>query len=105
MISAAKGETNFPYKLSLTETQVSRLHKALGTIHQLIQNYPKLDCLRWYSYEKFLDQVLLSPDETIKKLGESFLKNKGGLIFSLDKGINRTNKFKKIIAGPELKKL
>ena len=77
----------------------------MGTIHQLIQNYPKLDCLRWYSYEKFLDQVLLSPDETIKKLGESFLKNKGGLIFSLDKGINRTNRFKKIIAGPELKKL
>ena len=50
-------------------------------------------------------QLWESPDETIKKLGESFLKNKGGLIFSLDKGINRTNKFKKIIAGPELKKL
>ena len=32
-------------------------------------------------------------------------KNKDGLISRLDRGINKTNKIKEVIAGPEIKKI
>ena len=39
VIDNSNDQTNFPHKLLLSVTQVSRLHKAF---HQLTQNYQKL---------------------------------------------------------------
>ena len=37
-------ENNFPYKLLLTNRQISRLCKALQIILQLTKNYQKVNC-------------------------------------------------------------
>ena len=39
-------ETNFPYKLLLTNRQVENLCKAFAKNHQLILIYQKFNCLR-----------------------------------------------------------
>ena len=46
VIADSSDETNFPHKLLLTGTQVSRLHKVLEIIHQSTYNYLKLCYLR-----------------------------------------------------------
>ena len=47
MIGDYNDETNFPYKLLLTNIQVTNLSKALQIIHQLILNYQQLSYLIW----------------------------------------------------------
>ena len=42
-------ESNFSYKLLLTNRQVANLRKALKIINQLISSYQKLNYLKWYN--------------------------------------------------------
>ena len=44
MIGDSNDETNFPFKLLLTDKQVSNIRRNLQIIHQLILNYQKLNC-------------------------------------------------------------
>ena len=46
IVGNSNDENNFWHKLLLTNTQVSKLRKALQTVHQLIQNYQKLKCIK-----------------------------------------------------------
>ena len=46
IVGNSNDENNFRHKLLLTNTQVSKLRKALQTVHQLIQNYQKLKCIK-----------------------------------------------------------
>ena len=43
MIGDSNDETNFPFKLLLTDKQVSNIRRNLQIIHQLILNYQKLN--------------------------------------------------------------
>ena len=54
VVGDSKDETNYPPKLLLTNTQVSRLYKACAIIHQLIENYQKLNGLRLCNQEDFM---------------------------------------------------
>ena len=49
MIGDSNDETNFPFKLLLTDKQVSNIRRNLQIIHQLILNYQKLNCQKWYN--------------------------------------------------------
>ena len=49
VVRDSNDETNFPHKLSLTDTQVSKISKLLQMVYQLIYNFQKLSCLGWYS--------------------------------------------------------
>ena len=54
VIGNSNDETNFPYKLLLTDTQVKKTRNALQMAHQLILNFQKLNCLRSYSQEDLI---------------------------------------------------
>ena len=46
IVGNSNDKNNFRHKLLLTNIQVSKLRKALQTVHQLIQNYQKLRCIK-----------------------------------------------------------
>ena len=50
VIENSNDETNFPHKLLLTNTQVSRIHKAFAIVsstNKLLYNFRKLSCMKW----------------------------------------------------------
>ena len=49
LIGNSNDETNFPHKLILTDTQVSKL---LRMVHQIIYNFQKLSCLSCLRYSQ-----------------------------------------------------
>ena len=49
LIRNSNDETNFPRKLILTDTQVSKL---LQMVHQIIYNFQKLSCLSCLRYSQ-----------------------------------------------------
>ena len=49
LIRNSNDETNFPHKLILTDTQVSKL---LQMVHQIIYNFQKLSCLSSLRYSQ-----------------------------------------------------
>ena len=59
MIGNSNDETNFPHKLSLTDTQLSKICKASANGSSDKKFFQKLSCLRWYNQRKFLLILLL----------------------------------------------
>ena len=53
VVGDSNDDTNFPQKLSLTNTQVSRLRKGLKMVHQPIQKYQKLNCIKYNNQSDF----------------------------------------------------
>ena len=54
LVGDYKDENSFPYKLLLTNTQVSKLRKAVvNSSSAIIKNYQKLTCIKCGSQEDF----------------------------------------------------
>ena len=49
VIGDSNDETNFPHSLVFTDAQASRFRKPLQMVHQLMQNYGKLNYVKWSS--------------------------------------------------------
>ena len=92
MIRDSDDKDNFPYKLLLTDTQVSRLCKAFTNSSSASIKLSKTNLSKMVELLGFLGHsILLNPNET-KKLVGNFQENKGDLISNYDKRINNTNK-------------
>ena len=52
LVGNSNDETIFPYKLWLTDTQVSKICKAFANGSLANMKFQKLNCIRWYSQEK-----------------------------------------------------
>ena len=76
VIENSNDETNFPHKLLLTNTQVSRIHKAFANVsstNKLLYNFRKLSCMKWDFLGPLLKTGLLLLKNVPKLLAKSVL--------------------------------
>ena len=68
MIGSSNVETNFPRKLLLTDTEVSKIYKTFANGSSANIKFSKTQLSQMIQSEGFVNHVLFDPDKTVKKI-------------------------------------
>ena len=68
MIGSSNVETNFPRKLLLTDTEVSKIYKTFANGSSANIKFSKTQLSQMIQSEGFVNNVLFDPDKTVKKI-------------------------------------
>ena len=68
MIGSSNVGTNFPRKLLLTDTEVSKIYKTFANGSSANIKFSKTQLSQMIQSEGFVNNVLFDPDKTVKKI-------------------------------------